>query len=118
MDGGAPAGTSILPGEEGCRTTRTSINISTMHGNKSTKPKGMEMRELSLRRIRRRKKAMERGDIFSALFERPSSVGMFCVEGIRFLTFWMKSIVVRFVWKVGETAAGESKRGNGEVVSG
>lgn len=87
IDGGAPAGTNIPPDDEGCRTTRTSISISTMQGNKSTNPKGIEMRELSLRRMRRRKKAMERGDIFSALFEMPLRVGMFCVEGIRFLTF-------------------------------
>lgn len=87
IDGGAPAGTSILPGDEGWRTTRTSINISTMQGNKSTKPRGTEMRELSLRRMRRRKKATERGDIFSALFDMPPRVGIFCVEGIRFLTF-------------------------------
>lgn len=93
IDGGAPAGTRILPGEEGCRTTRTSINIKTMQGKKRTNPSGMEMRELCLRRIRRLKKAIERGEIFSALLDRPSSVGMFCVEGIRFLTLWMKLIV-------------------------
>ena len=87
MEGGAPAGTSILPGESGCRTTRTRISIKTMQGNKSTNPRGIEMRELSLRRMRRLKKAMDRGDIFSARSERPPSVGMFCVDGIRFLTF-------------------------------
>lgn len=63
-----------------------------MHGNKSTTPSGMEMRELSFSRMRRLKKAIDLGDIFSALLERPSRVGIFCVEGIRFRTLWINSM--------------------------
>lgn len=52
----------------------------------------MEMRELSFSRMRRLKKAIDLGDIFSALLERPSRVGIFCVEGIRFRTLWINSM--------------------------
>ena len=60
------------------------------------------MRELSLRRMRRRKNAIDRGDIFSARSDRPPSVGMFCVEGMRFRTFWMKSMAAVAVGRCGE----------------
>lgn len=56
IDGGVPAGTSMRPDEDGCRIMRTSINNTTMLGNKSTNPRGTEMDELPFKRIRRRKK--------------------------------------------------------------
>ena len=57
IEGGAPAGINILAGEDGCRTTSTSINIITMIGKSRTAPRGMEILELPLSRIRRRKNA-------------------------------------------------------------
>jgi hypothetical protein len=61
MDGGEPAGIQVPPGLEGCLVMRTNINIMTIIGNNSTNPRGMEMEELPLSRIRREKRA-NRGD--------------------------------------------------------
>ena len=57
MAGGAPAGMKIVPGEEGCTTMSINIRIITIHGNRSTKPKGIDIFELPFSRIRRLKKA-------------------------------------------------------------
>jgi len=57
MDGGAPAGIRIRPVEEGCVTMRRTIRTITIHGNRSTKPSGIEIAEFLLSRIRRLKKA-------------------------------------------------------------
>lgn len=57
MAGGAPAGINILPGDAGCLTNRTSMKMTTMHGNISTTPSGMEMLELPFNRKGRRKNA-------------------------------------------------------------
>ena len=92
MDGGAPAGISILPGDAEGRTKMRSINITIKQGKSRTRPRGIEMREFSLRRMRRRKKA-SLGDIFSALLERSSYEGIFCVEGSRLRTFCRKFMV-------------------------
>ncbi len=51
INGGAPAGISIFPGEAGCRTMRTSIEIITRRGNKSTAPNGIDIDELPFKRI-------------------------------------------------------------------
>ena len=45
IDGGDPAGTSIRPGEDGCLTTNIKITRTTIVGNNSRKPKGIEMAE-------------------------------------------------------------------------
>ena len=50
--GGAPAGMNICPGDDGCRTTIISINITTISGNSSTSPRGTETFELPFKRIR------------------------------------------------------------------
>jgi hypothetical protein len=57
MDGGAPAGIRIRPGEEGWVTMRRTIRTITIHGNSSTNPNGIEIVEFLLSRIRRLKKA-------------------------------------------------------------
>lgn len=56
IEGGAPAGNKIRPGEDGCRTMRTKISIITMSGNMSTVPSGMDILEFPFNLIRRRKK--------------------------------------------------------------
>ena len=86
IDGGAPAGISILPVDEGCRTTRTSIRIITIQGNRSTAPRGMETFELPFKRIRRRKKA-NLGVIRSVWRDTSSREGRLGEEGIRFTRF-------------------------------
>ena len=57
IDGGVPAGTRSPPEEEGCRRKRTRIRTITRHGNRRTKPKGIEIDEFPLSRILRLKKA-------------------------------------------------------------
>jgi len=61
MAGGAPAGMKIVPGEEGCTTMSINISIITIHGNRSTKPKGIDIFELPFSRIRRLKNADREG---------------------------------------------------------
>jgi hypothetical protein len=85
MDGGAPEGIKMRPGDDGCLTKRKSIKVTTMHGNSRTKPSGIEMDELPLMRIRRRKKDNRgRPRPFSPL--KSSRDGIFGVEGILFIS--------------------------------
>ncbi len=86
IEGGAPAGISILPVDEGCRTTRTSIKIITIHGNRSTAPRGIDIFELPFRRIRRRKNA-NLGVIRSLWRDTSSIEGRLGEDGIRFTKF-------------------------------
>lgn len=79
IEGGVPAGIRIPPGDEGCRTKRSRTRTITMHGNSKTKPRGIEIDELPLRRILRRKKAnREKLRPFS---REESSMGRLGVEG-------------------------------------
>lgn len=55
-----------------------------MVGNKTTRPSGIEMEELPLMRMRRRRKA-SRGDSLSALVSSPSSGATVRAVGMRFL---------------------------------
>lgn len=82
MEGGAPEGINMRPGDDGCLTKRKRMRMTTMHGNSSTKPSGIEIDELPFRRMRLRKND-NRGRLrpFSVL--KSSSDGMFGVEGIR-----------------------------------
>lgn len=82
--GGVPAGTSICPGEDGCRKNSTHMSMMTMHGKRTTMLRGMERLELPLRRIRRLKKA-SRGDRRSVCLEKSFSVGNGGGEGMRFV---------------------------------
>jgi hypothetical protein len=82
MDGGAPEGIRMRPGEDGCLTKRKRMNTTTIHGNRSTKPSGIEMDELPFSRIRRRKND-NRGKVRPFSFLKSSRDGMFGVEGIR-----------------------------------
>lgn len=86
ISGGAPAGINILPGEDGCRTMRTSINIITRRGNKSTAPSGIDIFELPFKRIRLLKKA-NLGKIRSFRRLISSKDGRLGDEGIRFAKF-------------------------------
>lgn len=54
IEGGEPAGTSIRPGEDGCFTTSIKMRSTTIVGNRSTNPSGIEIEELPFNRIRRR----------------------------------------------------------------
>jgi hypothetical protein len=92
--GGAPAGISILPASVGCRTKSSSIKITIKQGKSRTRPRGIEMREFSLRRMRRRKKA-NLGVIFSALLDRSSYDGSFCAVGSRLRTSCRKFMMCR-----------------------
>ena len=47
-----------------------------MHGNRRTIPRGTDMDEFPLSRMRRRKKA-NRGEILSARRDMPSNIGLF-----------------------------------------
>ena len=55
--GGAPAGMKMVPGDDGCIRTSIKIRIITMHGNKITKPNGMDILELPFNRMRLLKNA-------------------------------------------------------------
>lgn len=91
IDGGAPAGIRMPPVDDGCRTTSTSMSIITMHGKRSTAPRGMDIFELPFSRIRRRKKA-NLGDRRSVSPDKSLSEGRFGDDGIRFKIFWTSPI--------------------------
>jgi len=93
MAGGAPAGMKIVPGEEGCTTTSINISIITMHGNTSTKPKGIDIFELPFSRIRRLKNA-ERDGRKSFSRGRSSSEGGSGAEGRCFMTRCTNPMIV------------------------
>lgn len=57
MAGGAPYGIKIPDPDFGCRTNSTKINTTTMQGNKSTTPKGIDTLEFPLNRSGRLKNA-------------------------------------------------------------
>jgi len=115
MEGGAPAGMSILPASVGCRTKRSSINITIKQGKSKTRPSGIEMREFSLRRMRRRKKA-NLGVIFSALLDRSSYEGSFCAVGSRLRTSWRKFMLYRGQQRVLRRCKATLSEGRGFVV--
>jgi hypothetical protein len=79
IDGGAPAGMFMMPCESGDRTKSIMIIIITRHGNRSTRPSGIETDELPLSRIRRRKKD-NRGEVFSVWRERSSKLSRLSFE--------------------------------------
>ncbi len=91
MAGGAPAGIIKLPGDDSCRTIRTIMSIMTMHGNKSTAPRGTEIFELPFSRMRLLTKD-NRGMILSFSLVRSDREGRFGVDGIRFTRFWTNPI--------------------------
>jgi hypothetical protein len=55
MDGGEPAGINTLPGDEGCRKNKMTINIKAMKGKMSTSTSGTDT---VFMRIRRRSRAL------------------------------------------------------------
>ena len=76
MDGGDPAGTSILPGDDGCLITSMRMRTTTMAGNRRTNPSGTEMEELPFSRMRRRKNDnLDPGLAFSDFSDLKSSIG-------------------------------------------
>lgn len=72
--GGVPAGIKCLPGDAGWRTKRINIKTMTIHGNKRTSAKGIDMEELPFSRIRRRRKP-KRDDDRSVLCDGSSRDG-------------------------------------------
>jgi hypothetical protein len=97
IDGGAPDGIRMRPGDDGCLTKRKRISITTMHGKSSTKPSGMDIDELPFSRIRRRKKD-NRGKVLPFSLLKSSSEGRFGVDGIRFASPCTKSMVEALCW--------------------
>ena len=90
--GGAPAGRSIPPVEEGCRTIKIRINTMTTQGNRSTAPRGIDIFEFPFKRMRRRKndnldemRVLSRGGS-----SRGGGLGM---DGIRLTSFCTKPIL-------------------------
>ena len=76
---------NIVPGEEGCTTISIKISMITIQGNKSTKPRGMDIFELPFSRIRLLKKA-SREERWSLWRERSSREGGSGAEGKCFIT--------------------------------
>jgi hypothetical protein len=74
----------------GCRTKSTNINTTTMHGKRSTTPRGMEMLELPFNLSGRRKNANL--DVTFVLVLTSSMVGRLCDEGNRFRARCTRSI--------------------------
>jgi hypothetical protein len=97
IDGGAPAGINILPGDEGCRTTRIRIRITTRHGKRRTNPSGIDIEEFRFSRILLRKNDnLGTNRPFSR--EMSSRVGRFGEEGIRFEIFCISPIDAVVLW--------------------
>ena len=96
IEGGAPAGSNIRPGDDGCLTKRMRISTKTMHGKSSTNPRGMEIEEFPFNLIRRRKND-NRGRTLLFSFRKSSRDGKLGDDGIFFTMPWTKSIVVQFL---------------------
>ena len=76
-----------------CRTNSSKINSTTMQGNNSTTPSGIDMLELPFNRSGRRKKAsLDDGLDFPFIFES-SSVGRSADDGRRFMILCTKPIL-------------------------
>ena len=93
INGGAPAGISIRPGDDGCRTKRISIRIITISGNNNTAPKGRDIFELPFNRMRFLEKAKP-GSMCSLLKARSSSEGKSGGEGARLASFCIHPMCV------------------------
>lgn len=83
INGGAPAGISIVPDEDGCRTIRTNIKNITRRGNKITAPNGMDIDEFPFKRMRLLKNP-NLGSKRSCCRDISSREGRLGGEGIRF----------------------------------
>lgn len=91
IDGGAPAGIRILPGDAGCRKKRKHIKTITIHGKRRTSPRGIEIEESPFKRILRRKKATgSLGANRSAFSDQPFRVGRGGGDDIRLVRFCTK----------------------------
>jgi hypothetical protein len=114
MEGGAPAGIRIRPGEDGCLMTRRRMRRMTRHGNNKTKPKGIEIEEFPLNLIRRLKNA-------NFGITRPFSLGvssrggMMGAAGIRFARRFMNPIAADISRP---TSAGRRDSGKGVLCYG
>ena len=95
MAGGAPAGIKICPGDEGCRTMITSINIITIRGNNSTSPNGIEIFEFPFKRIRLLKKPRcgAPRSFLGAHSSREAREGRLGDDGILFARFWTRPMI-------------------------
>lgn len=95
IDGGAPAGIKIMPGDDGWRMKSNMIKTITIQGKSRTNPSGIEMDEFPLMRIRRRKNAsLGIGSIRLFSVMRPSSEAeILGADGSLFVRCCMKPIV-------------------------
>ena len=116
MDGGEPAGTRIRPGDEGCLTTRTSIKSTTMLGNRSTKPSGIEIEEFPFNRIRRRKRDRLGSRLDFSPFNS-SREGTFGDDGMLFRRLLMKPIAGGAVHATTRVATRRSLSGRSTALS-
>ena len=84
------------PGEEGCRTTITSIKIMTVSGNNNTIPSGIETFEFPFKRIRLLKKPNcgRPRSFLGAHSSREAREGRFGDDGILFAIFWTKPMMM------------------------
>jgi len=94
MTGGAPAGTNIRPGDEGCRRKRMHMSTITMQGNRTTMLRGIDSVELPFSRIRLLKNA-SLGVKRSEGFEKSFNVGSWEEEGKRFVRFCTRPMEAR-----------------------
>jgi hypothetical protein len=99
--GGAPAGIRMPTPDLGCLTNSTKINTTTMQGNKSTTPKGIEMLEFPLNLSGLRKKASLE---VTFVFLTSSIEGRLGDEGRRFRTLCtnpIDAVVFEVTWGKG-----------------
>lgn len=97
MAGGAPAGIIKLPGDELCCTTSTIINIMTRRGKRRTTPKGTDIFELPLSKIRLLKKEnLSRGGNLDFSLSDSYKEGRLGDEGNPFMMFRRSPIVDGF----------------------
>ena len=93
MAGGAPVGMNTPTPDLWCRTNSNRINSTTMQGNNSTTPSGIDMLELPFNRNGRRKNAnLDDGFEFPFIFAS-SSAGRSADEGNRFMILCTKPIL-------------------------
>lgn len=102
IEGGPPAGIFRMPSGFGDLTKSTNIKIMTRHGNRSTRPSGMEKVESPLSRMRRRKKP-NRGAVFSARRDASSNVSSVSLEvGSLLVRFCRNPILIARYLRLGE----------------
>jgi hypothetical protein len=106
--GGAPAGIKIPTPDFGCLTNNTNINTTTIHGNKSTTPNGIDMLELpfNLRGFLKNANLLEVAGFRAGLEVFSSTEGSSSGVGTRFHTLCTKLIMASMLLFVEEVGGG------------